>query len=66
MCHEMSSYHKVNYENGSKYNASKEELYRIREVNDRLCKEHGLSVVQEKNSPMRYTLAEKALWGSIN
>lgn len=51
----------VNYENGSKYNASKEELYRIREVNDRLCKERGLSVVQEKNSPIRYTLAEKSL-----
>ena len=51
----------VNYENGSKYNASKESLYQIREANDRLCKERGLSVVQEKNAPTRYTLAEKAL-----
>ncbi|WP_025907321.1 relaxase/mobilization nuclease domain-containing protein [Priestia flexa] len=51
----------VNYENGSKYNASKEELYRIREVSDRLCKERGLSVVKEYSSPTRYTLAEKAL-----
>lgn len=51
----------VNYENGSKYNASKEELYRIREVSDRLCKERDLSVVKEYSSPTRYTLAEKAL-----
>ncbi|MCQ6277519.1 relaxase/mobilization nuclease domain-containing protein [Bacillus sp. V3B] len=51
----------VNYENGLKYNASKEELYRIREINDRLCKERDLSVVKEYSSPTRYTLAEKAL-----
>jgi hypothetical protein len=51
----------VNYENGSKYHASKESLYQIREANDRLCKERGLSVVQEKDSPIRYTLAEKGL-----
>lgn len=51
----------VNYENGLKYNASKEELYRIREVSDRLCKERDLSVVKEYSSPTRYTLAEKAL-----
>lgn len=51
----------VNYENGLKYNASKEELYRIREINDRLCKERDLSVVKEYASPTRYTLAEKAL-----
>lgn len=51
----------VNYENGSKYNASKEELYQIREVSDRLCKERDLSVVKEYSSPTRYTLAEKAL-----
>src|SRR5438270_313338 len=44
----------VNYENGLKYNASKEELYRIREINDRLCKERDLSVVKEYSSPTRY------------
>ncbi|WP_129732053.1 relaxase/mobilization nuclease domain-containing protein [Ectobacillus funiculus] len=51
----------VNYENGRKYNASKEELYRIREVSDRLCQERNLSVVKEYTGPTRYTLAEKSL-----
>ncbi|MCF2132209.1 relaxase/mobilization nuclease domain-containing protein, partial [Strepomyces sp. STD 3.1] len=51
----------VNYEDGKKYHASNESLYHIREVNDRLCQEYGLSIVQEKNGPTRYTLAEKAL-----
>ncbi|GAA3316231.1 hypothetical protein GCM10020331_012790 [Ectobacillus funiculus] len=51
----------VNYENGRKYNASKEELYRIREVSDRLCQERNLSVVKGYTAPTRYTLAEKNL-----
>src|SRR5690554_580113 len=51
----------VSFEDGKKYHASKESLYQIREANDRLCKERGISVVQEKNSPIRYTLAEKGL-----
>lgn len=51
----------VSYETGKKYNASKEELYRIREVSDRLCEERNLSVVKEYSAPTRYTLAEKSL-----
>lgn len=51
----------VNFENGSKYQSSKKDLHRIREESDRLCKERGLSVIQKKDSPVRYTLAEKAL-----
>ncbi|WP_281999063.1 relaxase/mobilization nuclease domain-containing protein [Priestia flexa] len=51
----------VSYEDGHKYHASNESLYRIREVNDRLCRERGLSIVEEKTAPVRYTLAEKAL-----
>ncbi|WRU97880.1 relaxase/mobilization nuclease domain-containing protein (plasmid) [Priestia filamentosa] len=51
----------VNYEDGKKYHASNESLYQIREANDRLCKEYGLSIVQEKHAPIRYTLAEKSL-----
>lgn len=51
----------VNFENGSKYQSSKKDLHRIREESDRLCKERGLSIVEKKDSPVRYTLAEKAL-----
>lgn len=37
----------VSYEDGRKYHAhGTEELYKIREVSDRLCLERGLSIVQ--------------------
>jgi len=52
----------VSYEDGRKYHAhGTEELYKIREVSDRLCEERGLSVVKEHSGETRYTLAEKAL-----
>jgi len=52
----------VSYEDGRKYHAhGTEELYKIREVSDRLCKERGLSVVKEYSAATRYTLSEKAL-----
>lgn len=51
----------VSYEDGHKYHASNESLYRIREANDRLCKERGLSIVEENTAPVRYKLAERAL-----
>ncbi|MGJ9460694.1 relaxase/mobilization nuclease domain-containing protein [Oceanobacillus sp. CF4.6] len=52
----------VNFENGYKYHAhGTDELIKIREASDRICKEHDLSIVEENSSPVRYTLAEKAL-----
>jgi hypothetical protein len=51
----------VNFENGSKYQSSKKDLYKIREQSDRLCLERGLSVIQEPSAQTRYTLAEKSL-----
>lgn len=52
----------VNVENGKKYHAhGKEELYKIREASDALCRDHGLSVVQEKSANVRHTLAEQHL-----
>lgn len=49
----------VNYEDGSKYQSSKKDLYKIREASDRLCEERGLSVVKEPSAKVRYTLFEK-------
>ncbi|MGG1486968.1 relaxase/mobilization nuclease domain-containing protein, partial [Peribacillus castrilensis] len=51
----------VSYEDGSKYQSSKKDLYNIREQSDRLCLERGLSVVKEPSAHTRYTLAEKSL-----
>lgn len=51
----------VNYENGKKYQSNKKDLYIIREQSDKICKEHNLSVIQEPNAKIRYTLAEKSI-----
>lgn len=51
----------VSYEDGRKYHAhGTEELYKIREVSDRLCLERGLSIVQEP-AKERYHRAEYGL-----
>lgn len=36
----------VSFKDGGKYNFSKRELMRLRDTSDRLCREHGLSVVE--------------------
>jgi len=50
----------VNFENGKKYQQSKNDLEKMKEYNIKLCKENGLSV-PEKKAEIRYTQAEKAL-----
>ena len=51
----------VNFENGSKYQSSMKDLYKVREESDQLCLAKGLSIVKEPSAQVRYTLAEKAL-----
>lgn len=52
----------VNYEDGRKFHAhGQEAIDRFREVSDELCKEHGLSIVEERSADVRYTLAEQSL-----
>ncbi|MGF9946306.1 relaxase/mobilization nuclease domain-containing protein [Priestia megaterium] len=52
----------VNYEDGRKFHAhGKEAIDRFREVSDELCKEYGLSIVEERSADVRYTLAEQSL-----
>jgi hypothetical protein len=53
----------VNYEDGRKFHAhGQEAIDRFREVSDELCKEHGLSIVEERSADVRYTLAEQSLF----
>ncbi|MED4286695.1 relaxase/mobilization nuclease domain-containing protein [Priestia megaterium] len=52
----------VNYEDGRKFHAhGQEAIDRFREASDELCKEHGLSIVEERSADVRYTLAEQSL-----
>ena len=52
----------VSFKDGGKYNFSKKELKRLRDTSDRLCREHGLSVVEHPHkAPSRQVwLDEKA------
>lgn len=40
----------VSFENGLKYHSDKDEIQRIRDYSDKLCKEYGLSVLKPKKS----------------
>ena len=52
----------VNYEDGRKFHAhGQEAIDHVRKISDELCKEHGLSIVEERSSDVRYTLAEQSL-----
>ena len=52
----------VSFKDGGKYNFSKKELKRLRDTSDRLCREHGLSVVEHphKASSRQVWLDEQA------
>ncbi|MQR84714.1 relaxase/mobilization nuclease domain-containing protein [Bacillus megaterium] len=52
----------VNYEDGRKFHAhGQEAIEHVRKISDELCKQHGLSIVEERSSDVRYTLAEQLL-----
>ncbi|THJ37384.1 relaxase/mobilization nuclease domain-containing protein, partial [Priestia megaterium] len=53
----------VNYEDGRKFHAhGQEAIDHVRKISDELCKEHGLSIVEERSADVRYTLAEQSLF----
>lgn len=51
----------VDIETGKKFVNQKKTIYEVREKNDAICRENGLSVVEKKSAPLRFTLAEQAL-----
>ena len=51
----------VNFETGKKYHSKPEDLYRIREISDFLCRVYGLSVAADHPAALRYTLAESEI-----
>lgn len=52
--HNHFAFNSVSYIDGGKYNYSNSEIKRMREVSDKLCREHGLSVIERpRKSPCR-------------
>ena len=51
----------VNLEDGKKYQSNAKQRHFIKEKNDEICLNHGLSIGKEKNKEVRYTLAERQL-----
>ncbi|MEN3156739.1 relaxase/mobilization nuclease domain-containing protein [Priestia aryabhattai] len=52
----------VNFEDGRKYHAhGQEAIEHVRKISDKLCRERGLSVIEERSAEVRYTLAEQSL-----
>lgn len=46
---------------GQKYKSNAKQRHHVKDMNDELCREYGLSVVEQKNADMNYTLAEKSV-----
>ena len=77
--HNHYLFNSVSFRDGKKYNYSKSELQRLRDVSDRLCIEHGLSVIRnphkapsrpvyldEKDGmPTRYSVYLNDVWDAI-
>ena len=59
--HNHFCFNSVSFRDGKKYNYSKKERQRMMEVSDRICKEHGLSIIERPHkAPSRPVwLAEK-------
>ncbi|MCJ1663029.1 relaxase/mobilization nuclease domain-containing protein [Staphylococcus sp. NRL 18/288] len=51
----------IDLETGKKFNNNKQALRNVRNFNDEICREHGLSVSERDTAKLRYTQAEKAL-----
>ncbi|KAB2217932.1 relaxase/mobilization nuclease domain-containing protein [Staphylococcus epidermidis] len=51
----------IDLETGKKFNNNKQALRDLRDFNDNVCREHGLSVPEKDTARLRYTQTEKAI-----
>lgn len=51
----------IDLETGKKYQSNKQQREFVKQKNDEVCREHGLSVPERDSANLRYTQAEKAL-----
>ena len=77
--HNHYLFNSVSFRDGKKYNYSKSELQRLRDVSDRLCIEHGLSVIrnphkapsrpvyldEKDGKPTRYNVYLNDVWDAV-
>ncbi len=77
--HNHYLFNSVSFRAGKKYNYSKSQLQRLRDVSDRLCVEHGLSVIrnphkapsrpvyldEKDGKPTRYNIYLNDVWDAI-
>ena len=77
--HNHFCFNSVSFRDGKKYNYSNAEMQRLRDVSDRLCREHGLGIIQnprkapsrpvyldEKDGkPTRYNIYLDDVWDAI-
>lgn len=78
--HNHFAFNSVSFRDGRKYNYSKEELHRLRDASDRLCREYGLSVLQKPHKapsrpvwldektrkPTRYNIYRQDVWEAVS
>lgn len=78
--HNHFCFNSVSFRDGKKYNYSKVEQHRLREVSDRLCREYGLSVIknarkapsrpvwqdEQSGKPTRYNIYREDVRDAIN
>lgn len=51
----------IDLETGRKYQSNKQQRNFVKQANDDICREHGLSVPERDTAKLRYTQAEKSL-----
>lgn len=51
----------VSFENGKKLHLSKADYFKVRELSDNLCREHGLSTIERPYAKERFSMAEYKL-----
>ena len=77
--HNHFCFNSVSFKDGKKYNYSKSEIQRLRDVSDRLCREHGLDIIrnphkapcrpvyfdEKSGKPTRYNIYLDDVWDAI-
>lgn len=78
--HNHFCFNSVSFRDGKKYNYSKVEQQRLRDISDRLCREYGLSVIEhgrkapsrpvwldeQSGKPTRYNIYRADVWEAVN
>lgn len=59
--HNHIVFNSVNFENGKKFHQSRDDMLKVKEYSNKLCRKHGLTVTEEKCTYGRYPAWKKRL-----